>query len=490
MSQRPPHPWDLSTPLFSLSAHPADAYTIADSFTHNLCLGQTGSGKSSTTARVLLHNMARLGYGGLLPCVKVTDAADYLQILRQAGRERDVIHVTLDRDIPFRLNFLDYEHRRSGKGIDQVLVHLVNNLLEVIDRGKHTGGGDAFWRQSTQKLNQYGITVLRAAGLPLALPSIFKLAVEAPTTLEERDDPAWREQSFLYAALKAADEAPKSAIDARDLETAGTYFLQEHARMGEICRGSVLATFSAAISPFLVYPLRDLFQTSTNFVPEMCENGAIILWDIPVMGDSKELAQLSTVLMKLVWMRAMERRDVQKNPRPVFLLSDEHQYSYSSHDQLFLTTARALRVSCTLITQNISNFYAILPGDKGRAESDSLFANCGTKFFHMNTDSVTNGWAANLIGKTRQWFQNISTALPPAVQPLFDPLGGNRDPARVTAGMSQHETHEVPPATFNLLRCGGSRHDRMVDAVVFAGGRTWAPTGRPWLITTFTQEPQ
>jgi len=222
----------------------------------------------------------------------------------------------------------------------------------------------------------------------------------------------------------------------------------------------------------------------------MCENGAIILWDIPVMGDSKELAQISSVLMKMLWMRAMERRDVRTNPRPVFLLSDEHQYNYSSHDQLFLTTARALRVSCTLITQNISNFYAILPGDKGKAESDSLFANCGTKFFHMNTDSVTNGWAANLIGTSRQWFQNISTALPPAVQPLLDPFGQHRDPARVTAGMNQQESLEIPAATFSVLRTGGLRHDRHVDAVVYAGGRAWQPTGRPWLITTFRQEEQ
>ncbi len=490
MSRPTPQTWDLRTPLFQLSDNAADAYTIRDSFEHALVLGQTGSGKSSTTARVLLYNMARLGYGGLLPCVKVTDAADYLHILRQAGRERDVIHVTLSGDIPFRLNFIEYEHRRAGRGIDQVLVHLVNNVLEVIERGKTTGGNDAFWRQSTQKLIQYGLTVLRCAGLPLSLPSIFKLAVEAPTSVEERDDPAWRDYSLLYAALKAADEAPKNATDARDLETAATYYLQEHPRMGDICRGSVLATFSAAISPFLVYPLRDLFQTSTNFVPEMCENGAIILWDVPVMGDSKQLAQISAVLMKLVWMRAMERRDVGKNPRPVFLLSDEHQYTYSSHDQLFLTTARALRVSCTLITQNISNFYAILPGDKGRAESDSLFGNLGTKWLHMNTCHVTNSWCANLVGTTRQWFQNVSTALPPAVQPLLDPLGGQRDPARVTAGMTQQETYELPPSTFAVLRSGGERHDRQVDCVVFAGGRTWTPTRRPWLITTFTQERQ
>ena len=149
---------------------------------------------------------------------------------------------------------------------------------------------------------------------------------------------------------------------------------------------------------------------------------------------------------------------------------------------------RALRVSCSFITQNISNFYAILPGDKGKAETDSLAANCGTIFAHMQTDSVTNTWMATRIGTSRQWFQGISTAMPPALQPLFDALA-TRDPARVTASMNQQETYEVHPQTFHMLRTGGTgRHDRYVDAVVFAGGRTWTPTGRPWVITTFRQE--
>jgi hypothetical protein len=56
--------------------------------------------------------------------------------------------------------------------------------------------------------------------------------------------------------------------------------------------------------------------------------------------------------------------------------------------------------------------------------------------------------------------------------------------------MSQHEADEVPPSTFAVLRSGGERHARLVDCVVFTGGRTWTPTGRPWLITTFTQEQQ
>jgi len=486
MAQPPPQ-WDLDTPLFYLSENKADVYTLADSFQHNLVLGQTGSGKSSTTARVLLHSMLRAGYGGMLTCVKTTDRADYVRYAQEAGREKDLIIVTLKNGIPWRLNFLEYESRRAGDdGIAEALVYLFENILEIVERGKQSSGGDPFWKRSSEKLIRNGIVVLRAAGVPISLPNLWKLAVEAPTSPAEVDDPKWRDRSFLFQCLKAGDEAPKNTqAESLDFDQSATEYLQSHARMGDICRGSVLATFGSTISPFLMHPLREMFQNSTNFVPEMCENGAIIILDMPVQ-EYKELGQISQVLLKLLFMRAMERRDVEANPRPVFLFSDEHQFAYSSHDQMFMTTARALRVSCTLITQNISNFYAILPGDKGRAETDSLFGNCGTKWLHMNTDQVSNTWASNLIGSTRLWFQGVSTALPPAIQSAFA-LGSNREPARTTASMNQHETHEVPTQTFHMLRSGGKRNDLNVDAVVFSGGRCWSTTGRNWMITTFKQ---
>jgi hypothetical protein len=71
----------------------AAAYYLEE---HVLCLGQSRSGKSSTNARVLLNSMTKHGYGALLTCVKTTDHDDYLRILRQAGRDQDVIHITLD----------------------------------------------------------------------------------------------------------------------------------------------------------------------------------------------------------------------------------------------------------------------------------------------------------------------------------------------------------------------------------------------------------
>ena len=72
----------------------------------------------------------------------------------------DILRVTLEDGIPFRINFLEYESRRSGKGMAEVLLHLFHNVLEIIDRGKQGSGENPFWRQSTNKLLRYGIIVL------------------------------------------------------------------------------------------------------------------------------------------------------------------------------------------------------------------------------------------------------------------------------------------------------------------------------------------
>ena len=76
---------------------------------------------------------------------------------------------------------------------------------------------------------------------------------------------------------------------------------------------------------------------------------------------------------------------------------------------MFQTTCRSARVATVLLSQNVSNFYAALGGnEKGNAEADSLFANLNTKIYHANSDPVTNEWASNTIGRTRQFFVNAS----------------------------------------------------------------------------------
>jgi hypothetical protein len=55
-------------PLLRLSAHPADNWTIGDSFKHTLVLGGTGSGKAS--AETAASAFMRAVYGGTVMCAK------------------------------------------------------------------------------------------------------------------------------------------------------------------------------------------------------------------------------------------------------------------------------------------------------------------------------------------------------------------------------------------------------------------------------------
>jgi hypothetical protein len=122
---------------------------------------------------------------------------------------------------------------------------------------------------------------------------------------------------------------------------------------------------------FLRGTLRDLFCTTTNLVPELTHEGAVILLDLPVK-EYNDIGRFAQILFKLLWQRATERRDTTKHPLPVFLWADESQYFVTSHDQLFQTTARSAKACTVYLTQNLPNYYAALPGSDSKSKADSL----------------------------------------------------------------------------------------------------------------------
>ena len=100
-----------------------------------------------------------------------------------------------------------------------------------------------------------------------------------------------------------------------------------------------------------------------------------------------------------------------KSPRPVVLWQDEGQFFLlPSTDFLFTSTSRSARVSNVLLTQSISGVIATLGGGpSGKAEADAYLSNYGTKIFHANTDPVSNEYAANLIGRCKQFVINANS---------------------------------------------------------------------------------
>jgi hypothetical protein len=87
--RKPMSLWDEQRPLVLWNN--AEPWTIGDSFEGVQVWGDTGSGKSSTTARVFAAAMLRAGYGGLVLTVKPEDADEWRRNLEENGRNRDGI---------------------------------------------------------------------------------------------------------------------------------------------------------------------------------------------------------------------------------------------------------------------------------------------------------------------------------------------------------------------------------------------------------------
>jgi hypothetical protein len=150
--------------------------------------------------------------------------------------------------------------------------------------------------------------------------------------------------------------------------------------------------------------LRDLLTGESNIDPTAAERGKVIVVAMP-LKEYGQVGLYAAALWKFAFQKSIERRNVAESPRPVLLWQDEGQYYLSeSTDFPFTSTSRSARVANVLLTQSISGVVATLGGGPaGKAEADAHLSNYGTKIFHANTDAASNEYAANLIGRRKQF---------------------------------------------------------------------------------------
>jgi hypothetical protein len=125
---------------------------------------------------------------------------------------------------------------------------------------------------------------------------------------------------------------------------------------------------------------------------------------------------------------------------------------------------------------------AALGGESlGKAETDSLLGNMGTKIFHANSDRETNRLAAELVGKRLQSLRTFGSGASLS-------MGGQASVgSSASRGRSEHMDLEIQPMELSMLRKGGVENGHAADALVFQNGRTWTATGRTWQKVAFRQ---
>ncbi len=353
------------------------------------------------------------------------------------------------------------------------LVALMTHLADIVEGKQEQGGGEKFWERSMQELLRAAVDLLHIARGTVTLEDIRELIASAPQSSEEANDEHWQQTSFCFQLLHEANERQKTRLQDHDFALVSRYWLVEHARLADRTRTGIVATFTSTVDLLQHGVIWELLGTDTTIVPEVTyRDGVIILVDLPIQ-EFHHLGRIVQGIFKYMFQRAILRRDPSRYPRPVFLWADESVNFVSSFDYQYQAVARSARACTVYLTQNISNYYAVL-GARGREEANALLGNFQTKIFHANSDHNTNQYGADLIAQHWQTLYNYSSSR-------------NDQSVNSSAGGSQNLQYKVLPGEFTTLRKGGPPNNLEVDAIVFQGGRIWRATGDTWMRTVFKQ---
>lgn len=445
----------------------SEPWTIGDSFEGVQVWGDTGSGKSSTSARLFAAAMQRAGYGGLVLTVKPEDTEQWQRNLEENGRTQDGIF--FGPQVSTCFNFLDYELQhgaRLGFG-SKSATRILAELVSQAHRDAHAS--DTFWQKSAEVLIAKTLDLIAAAGATPSMLLANEIIQSAPLFLDQTKDSQWQAQSKCWQLLT---QGKQRASGTHDFEQAYMYWTREFPLLPEKTRQSIVATFTASVAQhFCSEPMHAMFGGSTNASPDDISDGKIVVVNLPVL-DYGEAGRFASIVWKYCTQLALQRRAT-RDRRPVFIFSDESHYFVTDHDQLFQTTARSARCAVVYLTQNRSNYLAESPGDAGRNRVASMCACLKTQILHQCSHEETRRAFAESIGKHR------------FTRPTETRSYGKGKPTHSVTDQTVDDFW-VLPDTATRLKSGGAAYNYQVEAFMTKAGKSFAG-GKPAMRVRFNQ---
>jgi hypothetical protein len=472
---RPSDPLDQTILGFS----DVDPFTIRDSFEGVQIFGSVGSGKTSGSGRLFARSYLGNGRGGLVLTAKVDETDLWRRYARETGREDDLI--IIGPDAKERFNFIEYEanHPDADAGLTDNIVRLFESVSDSASGSVVKGrADDKFWDNEFRKLLRNAIDLLILARRPVTLENIHMVIMDAPLSPEKTQDDKWRAESFHCEVLEDAytreAEGEMTDEERHTFRMTVQFWTHVFTVQPEKTRATVLSIFTGMSDLFLRGMLHRIFSTDTTVTPEDSLDGKIIILDLP-QKRFHELGVVAQSLFKFCWQRAVERRKIDADTRPVFLWMDESQLFLNRHDVDFLATARSAKIATVFLTQNIPNYYAAMGGENtSKAIVESLLGNMGTKIFHNNACSTTNQYAAELFAK--DW-RNVSSHGTSSADGKWS----------LSQNQSQQLEYSVLPREFTNLATGGPNNDFVVEGIVHRAGRIFNKSNANALKCLFSQ---
>lgn len=473
-----------------------DPWRIRDACENTMIVGGVGSGKSSGSGNSIARAFLKAGMGGLVLCAKSNEADRWEKLCRATGRSASLVR--FDASGTHRLNIMDYTAATMGRdGFDQ---NLSAALLAAAEASRILKGGagddNSFFRDASEELLLHTLPFLKVTQSRIRLADVMQFVDSAPQTVEEAQDVDWWTQSFCGQVLKrCGDLANQGNREAERIANEhGDYWVLRFPTLGDRTRGSIVATLTSTISGLLSGKIHELLGTTTTIVPDLTQEGAILVLDLSI-HEFGPVGAIAQQIIKTLWMKSIQHRSMHKRMRPVFLWVDECQYFFSEADSEFLSTSREYRACPVYITQDLPTFYTALGGDNAENEGKKIVAKFQTRIFHANTDPVTNQFASEIIGKVQKHriSRGTSSGYNAGVSgnqghgESTSGSGGGRN-VGATRGIETYDDLDIHPEYFgNELRTGGRPNWKRVDGIVIRSATRFKKSGRNRLKVTFHQ---
>lgn len=470
--------FDQDTVLFEFKSPSGNTpFTIKHSCEGIFCAGASGSGKTSASSLIFAKHFLRCGYGGVVLSAK-SERPLWEKLCKEAGVLDKLIVVSPGGEHSF--NFLNYE-LKNNDGTITYTENIYQLLLTVLRAGQEKsgkGGDDPFWSESLESLILHALDLVILAYGTLSIENLYNVVLSAPKAEGSNDN---TKNAFVAAFEKAqsnvsrkieefenslsADKRKlledkeifeetilKEIPEAFKLKMIDQFFIESYRVLSPKTRSIVDHSFTTFLNQFLREPIKSLFtECKTTFTPENCYNGAIILLDIPIKKYFK-IGRDIQCLFKLIFERAVEKRPVTDDTRPLFIWSDECQFFLMETTNEFQATARSSKIANVMITQNLPGLFAAMGTSKPEYRTKAFLATLGTKIFNSNACVDTNRYSSELIGDAYEEEESTSMT-----------VSGNFSSS---SSKSYKLSRMVRPEQFSGLKSGGKENDYLVEAYV------------------------
>ncbi len=479
--------FSLDLPLINFSTKETrNPWTVRDAVEGLQIFGGIGSGKTSGSGRFFALKYLSNNFGGLVLTAKHDEKKMWEEFCELTGRTDDLIIVEPGSNNHF--NFLEYESRNSTdhKSITLNIVQVLKTVIRANKEKSTQKNDDQFWETALDMLIANCIDLARIAYDKVTVKMLYDIAQSAPkkppqtkvvkpvktTAFDEAFDLAMKRVDNLtenwksslskevLAKIKSNAEftsmANEALPDVRTMNFVNNFFKDTLKNLADKTRSIIDFSFLGFLYNLLREPTYSLFcRHTSNFTPEDSLEGKIILLNLPVK-DYHNMGQDAQIMFKYIWQRAMERRRIDENDRPVFLWADEAQNFLHEHDATYQATARSSRIATVYISQNLPNYFANMGGEQSSYKVKSFLGTLGTKIFHANADVETNEYASKLIGEAYTKADTVSSS-----------IAGQFSSGKST---STELTRIMRPEQFVGLKTGGPANQLIVEGILHMQG--------------------